>query len=135
MTKFIIFKIVRFIVTRITFNWFLYGVLCHILYWCLHEEDKKEVNHHDLSNYDGLITMLHFSYGRYLRNELLLWKEDTPIVRWFRCVYGLDHADDISGLVIIGVIFRNSDIDRARAIERSVKEYKEHWEHLNNIGN
>ena len=42
----------------------------------------------------------HFTVGMMLRNEWSLWEKDTILVRWFKENYGIDHADDISGLIL-----------------------------------
>lgn len=43
---------------------------------------------------------LHFSVGQLLRNEWSLWDKETILVKWFKQRYGLEHADDISGLIL-----------------------------------
>jgi hypothetical protein len=42
----------------------------------------------------------HFTWGMMLRNEWELWNKENRIVMWFKENYGLDHADDISGLIL-----------------------------------
>ena len=44
-------------------------------------------------------TQLHFSLGMYLRNEWSLWDKDSILMRWFKKNYGIDHPDDVSGLI------------------------------------
>lgn len=45
-------------------------------------------------------SQLHFGFGMMLRNEWSLWQTDTILVQWFKKTYGIEHADDISGLIL-----------------------------------
>jgi hypothetical protein len=42
----------------------------------------------------------HHTWGRLIRNEWEMWNKETRMVVWFKQNFGLDHADDISGLVL-----------------------------------
>jgi hypothetical protein len=68
---------------------------------------------------------LHFSVGRLLRNEWSLWDNETILVKWFKQRYGIDHADDISGL-ILDCLHRDI-IGEPRRDEELAKKYIEHW--------
>ncbi len=43
---------------------------------------------------------LHFTLGMYLRNQWSLWESKSIIVKWFKKTYGVNHADDISGIIL-----------------------------------
>ena len=43
---------------------------------------------------------VHFTVGMMLRNEWSLWDKDSILVRWFNENYGIDFADDVSGLIL-----------------------------------
>jgi len=47
-----------------------------------------------------LSTQLHFSLGMYLRNEWSLWDKDSILCMWFLTTYGVNHADDVSGIIL-----------------------------------
>jgi len=121
-------NIIKKIVTKYMFNKIMFGLLCESLYYCLSECDKKELNKINLDNYEIFISSIHHSYGRYLRNEYLLWEEYCPIVKWFKKQYNIEHADDISSLIIIGIIFRDNSILRDKIIDLSVESYLQHWD-------
>jgi hypothetical protein len=68
---------------------------------------------------------LHFTLGMYLRNNWSLWEKDTKLVQWFKKTYNIDHADDISG-IILDSCFR--DIRKEpRKDKELAKRYIEHW--------
>ena len=61
----------------------------------------------------------------YLRNEWSLWEKDTKCVVWFKKNYGLDHADDISSIIMECVF---ADIrGEPRKDKELAKSYIEHW--------
>jgi hypothetical protein len=68
---------------------------------------------------------LHFGLGMLLRNEWSLWEKETILVKWFKENYGVDHADDISGL-ILDCLYRDI-IDKPRRAEALAKQYIAHW--------
>jgi hypothetical protein len=78
-------------------------------------------------HYYGFTAIIHHSYGRMLRNEFGLWNKNSPIVRWFKKKYGITHADDISTLIIIGLIFLENHDIRERIMKNESESFKEHW--------
>lgn len=71
---------------------------------------------------------LHFTIGMLLRNEWSLWEKDTVLVKWFKEHYKLDHADDISSIILQCAI---ADIrDEPRKDEEMAKQFIEHWKGL-----
>jgi len=67
----------------------------------------------------------HFSIGMALRNEWSLWEKDTILVQWFKKEYGLDHADDISGL-ILDCLYRDV-LGEPRQDKALAKRFLDHW--------
>lgn len=70
-------------------------------------------------------SQLHFSIGMMLRNLWTLWDKDSRLVLWFRHRYGIEHADDISGLVLECLY---SDMTgKPRRDDFLAKMYLDHW--------
>lgn len=80
-------------------------------------EDLKRTKEND--------ALLHHGLGRCLRNEWKLWEPDSVLPKYFKNKLGIIHADDMSGLIIKGMLakIRNEKFD----IDVEVEEYKEHW--------
>lgn len=66
----------------------------------------------------------HHSVGRKMRNEWHLWS-DGPLVENARELYGVDHADDVSGLILHGLFatIKGERVDYQRVAAR----YIAHW--------
>lgn len=70
-------------------------------------------------------SQLHFTVGMFLRNEWSLWEKDTILVRWFKENYGIEHADDISGL-ILDCVYRDT-IGEPRQDKEIAQKCIQHW--------
>lgn len=68
---------------------------------------------------------LHFGLGVMLRNDWSLWDRDTRLVKWFKEKYGIDHADDISGL-ILDCLYRDI-VGLPRREKELARQFLEHW--------
>jgi hypothetical protein len=68
---------------------------------------------------------LHHTYGGVLRNEWSLWDTDSILVTWFRRTYKVDHADDISAIILECMI--NDLNDEPRNDKVLAKKFIEHW--------
>jgi len=68
---------------------------------------------------------LHFSLGMALRNAWSLWETDTILVKWFKQKYGIEHADDISGIILD--CLHKDIIGKPRRDEELAKQYLDHW--------
>lgn len=78
--------------------------------------------------FDG--ARVHFTVGMMLRNEWSLWDKDSILVRWFKENYGIDFADDVSGL-ILDCLAR--DIQGLKRRDKELaKRYIQHWKDMNN---
>jgi hypothetical protein len=105
----------------------IFGSLIEVLYSMLDDENKELSKKYDANNYRIFLGMVHHSYGRMLRNDLGLWNEDTAIVKWFKKEYNLDHADDISSLIIIALLFKDNDELADFVMEKEAERFREHW--------
>ena len=61
----------------------------------LTEEDIQEIRRPM-----SVSTQSHFSGGMAIRNAWSLWDTETRLVKWFKQTYGVEHADDISGIIL-----------------------------------
>jgi hypothetical protein len=61
----------------------------------LTEEDLNEIRRPM-----SVSTQCHFGYGMAMRNAWSLWDTETRLVKWFKDNYGVEHADDISGIIL-----------------------------------
>lgn len=71
-----------------------------------------------------IIAQIHHGLGRWLRNNWLLWSGEEGISIWFKSI-GIDHADDMSSIILISYIrrSRNEPIN----LEEQVSLYKDFW--------
>jgi hypothetical protein len=75
-------------------------------------------------------SQVHLSIGMLLRNEWSLWDKSTICVVWFKKNYGIDHADDISGLILHCLC---ADIrGEPRKDKELAKRYIDHWKKIGN---
>lgn len=76
-------------------------------------------------------SMLHHGYGTALRNSWNLWVKTSPIVKWFKDTYDIDHADDISGIILDAFI---ADMQgKPRKTDTLVARYKAHWKKMEEL--
>lgn len=61
----------------------------------LQDEDLDEIINPNYSPAN-----IHHTVGRHIRNEWLLWQNDSPLKRDAVNTYGIAHADDISDLIL-----------------------------------
>lgn len=127
------YGIIKFISKKICFNWTIFNYLINSLYALLEEKSKKLAEEYRGDNYRDFLAMVHHSYGRMLRNDLSLWVEESPIVQWFSKEYGLTHADDISAMIIIGLLFKDDHQLRNDMMKNNANICKEHWREMEKI--
>lgn len=115
--------------------------LCKELYNALSAQDKKRLKsaaHDSLRSVDNvtaldmLISLIHHSYGRHLRNTYSLWDENSPIAKWFKSKHGITHADDMSSIIITGIVFHDDHVVRDRFITEQIEHYNTHWSKFGN---
>ncbi len=70
----------------------------------------------------------HHTLGQYIRNEWKLWIPDTVFYNYFKDTFDLDHADDMSGIILDGyeAYLNAEDFDPWP----EVAKYKEHWKNI-----
>jgi len=68
---------------------------------------------------------LHFGTGMYLRNTWKLWESKTPLVKWFKETYNIDHADDISSIILD--CLHKDIVGEPRRDTIMAKEFIKHW--------
>lgn len=71
---------------------------------------------------------VHFTTGMNIRNDWSLWDKGNPLVKGFWERYGIDHADDISG-IILDCVWRDI-LGEPRRDRQIAKENKKYWETL-----
>lgn len=76
----------------------------------------------------------HHTVGQMIRNAWSLWNTQTPLVRFFRETYKVQHADDVSSIIIEGA-FAKIKGERFNPHERA-RACAKHWEDmgLNSFG-
>lgn len=83
-------------------------------------DDTKEILKEDFD-----AAKVHFTVGLMLRNEWSLWDKDTVLVKWFKDNYGVDHADDLSGLILDCLVRDIQGLPRRD--KELVKKFIDHW--------
>lgn len=68
---------------------------------------------------------LHHGFMMHVRNEWKLWDTSTPVVRNTKEVYGVDHADDVSGLIQGGLLAILDGVEFD--YEAEARRYRDHW--------
>lgn len=87
---------------------------------------KEALDPKDISEIKKLQSSeLHFSLGMFLRNEWGLWDENSIINTWFTNIYGVNHADDVSGIILECLLNDLNGVPRRDKILAS--RFIEHW--------
>ncbi|UTU07964.1 hypothetical protein CcrC1_gp278 [Caulobacter phage C1] len=68
---------------------------------------------------------LHHGLMRHVRNEWQLWDTSTAIVRHAKSVYGIEHGDDVSGMIQGGLLakIKGETFD----YDAEARRYRDHW--------
>jgi hypothetical protein len=72
---------------------------------------------------------LHFSLGMYLRNQWSLWDTKSKLNTWFYDTYGINHADDVSGIILECLL--NDFNGKPRRDKILAKRFIAHWKKNN----
>ena len=84
----------------------------------LNEEERDIIS-------EMTVSKLHFTVGRFIRNEWSLWATENVLTKWFKKNYSVEHADDVSSIIIECLI---ADLNgRPRQDREIAKEFIEHW--------
>ena len=81
---------------------------------------------------DAGMAMFHHSFGRAMRNGWQLWLPECPLHQWFKREYGLEHADDMSGMILKAL--RCRVVGAAFDGAKQAKIYHDHWEKMRSNG-
>jgi hypothetical protein len=68
----------------------------------------------------------HFGMGGAIRNNWGLWK-GSCLQEHFKSKYGLGHADDMSGLILLGLDNLCNGKPYDEGVLEEVERYKRHW--------
>lgn len=91
-----------------------------ILYASMSDEEKTFVQ-------DNGTVILHHSFGMAMRNNWGLWS-GSDLKEFFVTTYGIEHADDMSGLIMDGLEARvKGESFEDGDIQIRVDAYKQHW--------
>jgi hypothetical protein len=85
----------------------------------LTDQDREQIRQSDSIG-------LHHSSGRFLRNNWSLWEPSTPIKLDAVSKYGINHADDLSGLILAWLFAKVRGDESFDPVEHC-KQYHEHW--------
>lgn len=97
---------------------------------------------------DNIHGMTHFSMGMWMRNNWHLWwspelasrfvdkgypQEKPALVKYFNEVLNIDHADDMSGIIIQS--YHRHLNGKELNLEAQVKRYHNHWKKVKGVDN
>lgn len=74
---------------------------------------------------ENRLPMLHFTFGKQIRNNFKLWNEDTKLVKYF-IKLGIYHPDDMSMIIITSFhrLLNNKDINLNKQIQFYINFWK-----------
>lgn len=71
---------------------------------------------------------LHHGLGTSIRNKWGLW-EDSVLAKWFKNTCGIEHADDMSG-IILHSLYKDLNDDNWE-VDEQIQKYKNYWRDAN----
>ena len=77
-------------------------------------------------NADDFVCKLHHGLGQHIRNYWGLWQKNSGLYTELNEKYKLDHADDLSSLVLKAAYQQHNDLPID--LDEDVKAYHKHWE-------
>lgn len=69
----------------------------------------------------------HFGIGINIRNEWGLWKEETPLVKYFHSI-GINHPDDMSDIILTSTC--RTIMAQPVNLEGQLKKKKDYWDNF-----
>lgn len=102
------------------------------------EEDINYIKSKSIDDLEEVMLHYHHGFGTNVRNTLKLWDLNSPVVKWFGAKYDLQHADDISSIIMLKT-FRIilSQVEHSTWLETNddwitakASEYHKHWKKL-----
>jgi hypothetical protein len=76
---------------------------------------------------EQLAAMTHRTLGQWMRNNWGLWSKASKLFADIHTRYGLDHADDLSGLILIAAWHVEHSSDPSGDLDAAAKRYLSHW--------
>lgn len=78
------------------------------------------------------VAMNHMNLGRWMRNNWGLWSRSSVLYNNIHARYGLTHADDMSGLILLLAwhLFHGTTMLGYKELKDQAKMYLEHWENV-----
>ena len=73
---------------------------------------------------------VHFSIGRWIRNNWGLWSGDSDLCKWFKDKE-VPHPDDMTGIIITS--FHRRVTGKEIGLEEQIQFYKDYWEQYGTI--
>lgn len=81
--------------------------------------------------FESASARVHSTWGRTLRNQWGLWR-NSPLAQWFQKELKLDHADDMSAVILAALW---TDLNGCpRRTHLVVKDCRAHWDRLDSQG-
>jgi Domain of unknown function (DUF6794) len=84
---------------------------------------------------DSFSAQAHANLGRNIRNNCKLWDENSHLHQFFKNTYGLNHADDMSGIILSKLFKVLHGNFREDWVTDTVDEYKNHWKMMEQFEN
>jgi len=79
---------------------------------------------------NSALGVAHMGLGRWIRNTLELWSDPpNELKQWFIDNYFIEHADDISGMILINYHQRKNG--KIPNLNKEANRYHKHWEKEN----
>lgn len=97
----------------------------------LKEATEKIINHIDPKHVEAIVkdsdffVKAHHSLGRSIRNNWLLWKDDSVLRDWFRDNLEIGHPDDISCIILESV--KSELSGKTYDPSPAIKRFHDHW--------
>lgn len=73
----------------------------------------------------------HHGLGQWMRNNWGFWSKEGPLYNYLHTTFGLDHADDMSGIILTSLHRRLNNLDLR--LDDEVAIYKNHWAEMEKL--
>lgn len=81
-----------------------------------------------------LAAITHSNLGRWMRNNWGLWSRNSKLYADIHGRFGLTHADDMSGLILLGAWHYHKGTDPHGDWSAATARYLEHWLEIEQLG-
>lgn len=97
------------------------------------QEDPKELEKLFNSTEQEFIARCTPYIGRRIRNETLMWDENSVVHKYFKEKFNVEHADDMSGIVL-HCVYRDRN-GLKRECKKLAEGYRQFWSRIKYGGN